>query len=165
MPMRASLMTRPRERLLCCPRERSMPSTCSVVTSAMVSGVRMRAKPDEGSQFISQEYTQVLRDHDVKISMDGKGRYADNIFGKRLWRTVKYEEVYLKAYASASEARRDLKAYFQLSMAAAKWAIGAAEMVAHQYGGSRLNRESWRQNHDTGRGSCPGYSFQGGAPH
>ena len=44
----------------------------------------------------------------MKISMDGKGRYADNIFVSRLWRTVKYEEVYLKAYASAGEARREL---------------------------------------------------------
>ena len=54
---------------------------------------------DGGSQFTSGEFTQVLRDHEVKISMDGKGRYADNIFVERLWRTVKYEEVYLKDYA------------------------------------------------------------------
>ena len=68
---------------------------------------------DQGSQFTSQEFTQVLQDRGVKISMDGKGRYADNIFVERLWRTVKYEEVYLKAYASAGEARRELGAYFQ----------------------------------------------------
>ena len=49
----------------------------------------------------------------MKISMDGKGRYNDNIFAERLWRTVKYEEVYLKAYANASEARRELGAYFR----------------------------------------------------
>ena len=49
----------------------------------------------------------------MKISMDGKGRYQDNIFVERLWRTVKYEEVYLKAYASAGEARRELGAYFR----------------------------------------------------
>ena len=49
----------------------------------------------------------------MKISMDGKGRYRDNIFVERLWRTVKYEEVYLKAYTSASEARRELGAYFR----------------------------------------------------
>ena len=55
----------------------------------------------------------MLRDHEVKISMDGKGRYADNIFVERLWRTVKYEEVYLKAYAGAREARRELGAYFR----------------------------------------------------
>ena len=63
---------------------------------------------DQGSQFTSLEFTQVLQEHGVKISMDGKGRYNDNIFVERLWRTVKYEEVYLKAYANASEARREL---------------------------------------------------------
>ena len=68
---------------------------------------------DQGSQFTSLEFTQVLQDRGVKISMDGKGRYADNIFVERLWRTVKYEEVYLKAYANASEARRELGAYFR----------------------------------------------------
>ena len=55
----------------------------------------------------------MLQEHGVKISMDGKGRYRDNIFVERLWRTVKYEEVYLKAYTSASEARRELGAYFR----------------------------------------------------
>ena len=49
----------------------------------------------------------------MKISMDERGRYADNIFVERLWRTVKYEEVYLKAYANATEARRELGAYFR----------------------------------------------------
>ena len=68
---------------------------------------------DQGSQFTSREFTQVLQDHEVRISMDGKGRYADNIFVERLWRTVKYEEVYLKAYADAKEARRELGAYFR----------------------------------------------------
>ena len=51
-----------------------------------------------GRQFSSREFTQVLQDRGVKISMDGKGRYSDNSFVERLWRTVKYEEVYLKAY-------------------------------------------------------------------
>ena len=55
----------------------------------------------------------MLQDHQVKISMDEKGRYRDNIFVERLWRTVKYEEVYLKASTSASEARRELGAYFR----------------------------------------------------
>ena len=68
---------------------------------------------DQGSQFTSGEFTQVLQDHGVKISMDGKVRYTDNIFVERLWRTVKYEEVYLKAYANAKEARRELGAYFR----------------------------------------------------
>ena len=68
---------------------------------------------DQGSQFTSGKFTQVLQDHGLKISMDGKGRYAGNFFVERLWRTVKYEEVYLKAYANASEARRELSAYFR----------------------------------------------------
>ena len=66
-----------------------------------------------GSQFTSREFTQILQDHSVRISMDGRGRYKDNIFVERLWRTVKYEEVYLKAYVNAGEARRELGAYFQ----------------------------------------------------
>ena len=68
---------------------------------------------DQGSQFTSWEFTQVLKDRGVRISMDGKGRYADNIFVERLWRTVKYEEVYLKAYASVLEAQRGLEDYFR----------------------------------------------------
>ena len=68
---------------------------------------------EHGGQFTSLGFTQVLQDRGVKISMDGKGRYADNIFVERLWRTVKYEEVYLKAYANATEARRELGAYFR----------------------------------------------------
>ena len=77
-----------------------------------------RGKPevfstDQGSQFTSWEFTQILQDRGVKISMDGKGRYSDNIFVERLWRTVKYEEVYLKAYADGHEARRGLEDYFR----------------------------------------------------
>ena len=68
----------------------------------------------QGSQFTSLEFTQVLKDRGVRISMDGKGRYQDNIFVERLWRTVKYEEVYLKAYAGVPEAQRGLADYFRL---------------------------------------------------
>ena len=68
---------------------------------------------DQGSQFTSLEFTQILKDRGVRISMDGKGRYQDNIFVERLWRTVKYEEVYLKAYASVLEAQRGLEDYFR----------------------------------------------------
>ena len=68
---------------------------------------------DQGSQFTSREFTQILRDHSVRISMDGRGRYQDNIIVERLWRTVKYEEVYLKAYANGLEAYRGLREYFR----------------------------------------------------
>ena len=60
----------------------------------------------QGSQFTSLEFIQVLQEHGVKISMDGKGRYSDNIFVERLRRTVKQKEVYLKAYPNVTEARR-----------------------------------------------------------
>ena len=67
---------------------------------------------DQGSQFTSEGFTGVLLSHGVSISMDGRGRWMDNVFIERLWRSVKYEEVYLKAYESISEARRELGAYF-----------------------------------------------------
>ena len=84
------------------------------LTEALGPGRPQVFNTDQGSQFTSGRFTRILQDHGVKISMDGKGRYADNIFVERLWRTVKYEEVYLKAYASASEAKRELGAYFRL---------------------------------------------------
>ena len=83
------------------------------LTEALGQGRPQVFNTDQGSQFTSGRFTLILQDHGVKISMDGKGRYADNIFVERLWRTVKYEEVYLKAYASASEAKRELGAYFR----------------------------------------------------
>ncbi len=67
---------------------------------------------DQGSQFTSNAFTGVLKQHEVRISMDGKGRWIDNVFIERLWRSVKYEEVYLHAYESLSEARKNLKKYF-----------------------------------------------------
>ena len=66
---------------------------------------------DQGSHFTSPHYTDLLHQAQVQISMDGKGRALDNIFTERLWRTIKYEEVYLKEYASPREARSNLSAY------------------------------------------------------
>jgi putative transposase len=68
---------------------------------------------DQGSQFTSTEFTKILQDASVQISMDGKGRAFDNIFSERLWRTVKYEEVYLRDYQSVNEARYYLGRYFE----------------------------------------------------
>ena len=68
---------------------------------------------DQGCQFTSAEFTGVLKQHDIKISMDGKGRCLDNVFVERLWRSVKYEEVCLRAYADLVEAERHLRAYFK----------------------------------------------------
>jgi len=68
---------------------------------------------DQGSQFTSIEFTKILLDAGVQISMDGKGRAFDNIFVERLWRTVKYEEVFLRDYQTVSEARYYLGRYFE----------------------------------------------------
>jgi len=67
---------------------------------------------DQGSQFTSIDFTSVLLAHNIKISMDGKGRWVDNVFVERLWRSVKYEHVYLHAYESVTEARQQLASYF-----------------------------------------------------
>ncbi len=68
---------------------------------------------DQGAQFTSEAFTEVLESHGVKISMDGRGSYSDNLFIERLWRTVKYEEVYLKAYQDGRDARIGLGNYFR----------------------------------------------------
>jgi len=67
---------------------------------------------DQGAQFTSAEWILTLKDAGVRISMDGKGRWIDNVFIERLWRSVKYEEVYLHAYANGTEARTALTRYF-----------------------------------------------------
>jgi len=67
---------------------------------------------DQGCQYTSEAFTGRLREAGIRISMDGRGRVFDNIFVERLWRTVKYEEVYLKDYASVAEARENLARYF-----------------------------------------------------
>lgn len=66
---------------------------------------------DQGSQFTSTDFTDLLKEHGIAISMDGKGCWRDNVFVERLWRSVKYEEVYLRAYDSVSAARAGLEAY------------------------------------------------------
>ena len=67
---------------------------------------------DQGSQFTSEDWLAPLKARGVAISMDGKGRWIDHVFVERLWRSVKYEDVYLHAYASGSEARQSLIKYF-----------------------------------------------------
>ena len=59
---------------------------------------------DQGCQFTSEAFTSVLQAHDIRISMDGKGRWIDNVFVERLWRSLKYEEVYLRAYDTIAQA-------------------------------------------------------------
>ena len=68
---------------------------------------------DQGSQFTSLDFIRVLKEHEIKISMDGKGCWRDNVFIERFWRTVKYEEVYLRAYECTTDARDHLSRYLR----------------------------------------------------
>jgi putative transposase len=69
---------------------------------------------DQGSQFTGSAFTGVLMKNDIRISMDGKGAWRDNVFVERLWRTIKYEEVYLRAYDNVSDARQSIGRYLDL---------------------------------------------------
>jgi putative transposase len=73
---------------------------------------------DQGSQFTSEAFTGRLKENGISISMDGKGRWRDNVFVERIWRSIKYEEVYLHAYASVSEARSSIGRYIDFYNAA-----------------------------------------------
>jgi putative transposase len=89
----------------------------SFCVSALERALRLYPAPaifntDQGSQFTGKAFTGVLKKHDIRISMDGKGRCMDNIFIERLWRSVKYEEVYLNDYATTEELRKGLRKYF-----------------------------------------------------
>ena len=86
---------------------------------AMEDAITRYGKPeivntDQGSQFTSQAFTGLLKEQGIQISMDGKGAWRDNVFVERLWRSVKYEEVYLHAYDTVSEARTGIGKYFDV---------------------------------------------------
>jgi putative transposase len=90
----------------------------SFCTEALEEAIRKYGTPaifnsDQGSQFTSEAFTDILKNHNIDISMDGRGRWMDNVFVERLWRSVKYEDVYLKAYGSIAEARQGLREYFE----------------------------------------------------
>jgi len=85
--------------------------------SALQSAIRRHGTPDifntdQGVQFTGKAFTGTLKENGIKISMDGKGRWMDNVFIERLWRSVKYEEIYIKEYASVTELVQSLKQYF-----------------------------------------------------
>lgn len=86
---------------------------------ALESALRLHGKPeifntDQGCQFTSPSFTKILKEHHIKISMDGKGRALDNVVIERFWRTLKYDEVYLKEYESVVDARNQIGAYIEL---------------------------------------------------
>jgi putative transposase len=110
---------------------------------ALEEALRRFGKPeifntDQGSQFTSTDFTGVLKAHGIKISMDGKGRCMDNIFVERLWRSLKYEDIYLHAYASVAEARAGIAA----------WLHFYNEERLHQAHGYRTPRQIYE-------GQCP----------
>ena len=89
----------------------------SFCVSALERAIRLHGRPeifntDQGSQYTGKAFTDVLKANGIRISMDGKGRATDNIMVERLWRSVKYEEIYLKEYASVAELVASLKRYF-----------------------------------------------------
>jgi putative transposase len=86
---------------------------------------------DQGSQFTGAAFTGVLTDNSIAISMDGKGAWRDNVFVERLWRSVKYEEVYLRAYDSVSEARASIGRYLNFYNA---WGLLWPRAADGQYG-------------------------------
>lgn len=85
---------------------------------ALKEALQLYGKPeifntDQGAQFTSESFTGVLKEHDIAISMDGKGRWMDNVFIERLWRSLKYEDVYLKAYDSVAYAKESINSWFR----------------------------------------------------
>ena len=93
--------------------------TADFCVAALEEALHRFGKPeifntDQGAQFTSEGWIDTLKNAGVKISMDGKGRWIDNVFIERLWRTVKYENVYLHAYRDGREAQQRLSAYFEL---------------------------------------------------
>lgn len=90
-----------------------MPFVLSAVDQALCVAVPAIWNSDQGSHFTSTEYIARLQTAQVSISMDSKGRALDNIFVERLWRSVKYEEVYLNEYASPRQARERINAYLE----------------------------------------------------
>ena len=85
----------------------------NALEKALAKGAPEIFNSDQGSQFTSEVFTSRLKAADVQISWDGRGRFWDNIFIERLWRSVKYEEVYLKDYVNVPDAIRNLDDYFR----------------------------------------------------
>jgi putative transposase len=91
--------------------------TTDFCTEALEEAITKYGRPqifntDQGAQFTSEDFTGILKANGIEISMDGKGRWMDNVFIERLWRSVKYEHVYLHSYDSIADLRAGLKTYF-----------------------------------------------------
>lgn len=102
-------------------------------------GIPDISNTDQGSQFTDKDFVAALKTNNIQISMDGRGRCFDNIFTERLWRSVKYEEVYLKSYQAIEDARTNLAAYFRFYN----------ETRPHQALGYRTPAEVYHENQKT----------------
>jgi len=89
-----------------------LPFCIAALTEALTTATPEIFNSDQGSHFTSHEFTGILLEHGIRISMDGRGRCMDNIFTERLWRTIKYENVYLNSYRTVSDAEHGLASYF-----------------------------------------------------
>ena len=89
-------------------------SSLKALDQALLSGLKPAIlNSDQGVQFTSSEWIKALESHSICISMDGKGRYADNIYIERFWKTLKYEEVFLRSYETVPEARKNISAFIE----------------------------------------------------
>jgi putative transposase len=86
---------------------------CQALREALEKGRPEYFNTDQGAQFTSKDFTSILKEEKIQISMDGKGRVIDNIFIERFWRTLKYEEVYTKCYESVADCKRSLREYIE----------------------------------------------------
>lgn len=118
----------------------------SFCVSALERALRRHPGPevfntDQGSQYTGAAFTGVLKDHGVKISMDGKGRVTDNIMVERLWRTVKYEDVYIRDYHTVEELTAGLRQYFDYyNNARSHSSLGDLTPAEKYWGGESLRR-------------------------
>jgi len=115
--------------------------------SSLGSAIRNYGTPeifntDQGSQYTGEAFTGLLKSNGIKISMDGKGRFMDNIFIERLWRSLKYEEIYLKEYTTVKELSRELKKYFEFYNNERPHQSLGAKTPAEVYWGEEMKRKA-----------------------
>lgn len=112
---------------------------CEALDEALAISQPEIFNTDQGCQFTSEAFTSRLRARNIQISMDGRGRALDNVFVERLWRTVKYEEVYLREYVDAGDARASLKRYWRFYNQARRHQSLARRTPAEAYFGDASN--------------------------
>jgi putative transposase len=127
-----------------------MPFVLTAVERALASASPVIVNSDQGSHFTSPQYTKLLKAHAVQISMDGKGRAFDNIFTERLWRTIKYENIYLQDYQSPREARQGIREYLNFyNQQRPHQSLGYATPAEVYFGQKHLSHHLSRREEET----------------